>query len=426
MALLPPILTLIAALALSAQAQGPFYAPGPLDSPRMAALAKAVQTRNGASAQAAFWDEVHKKGAPLVEPVPGEPRYSWVTFLWQAKKKTDNVAIIDGVAEAIGGYDPAKALMTRLADSDVWYRTYKARNDAAFSYLLSPNDSLESLFTSEPRRSKPQPDPLNPRRLGRVSYVELPETPGLSLRSASRTDARGTVERSSFHSKGLNNDRDVWTYTPPGYQRSGGPYALLVVLDGDAYLNQVAVPAILDHLMAQRQIPQMVAVLVGNAEGEREAELTCSKPFTEFLVTEIVPWMRRNYGASEDASETIIAGSSLGGLAAAFAGFEHSEVFGNVLSQSGSYWWSPAGVLEKAWLTRQFAASTRRRMKVSMSVGLMEVPDQLGTNRELHQVLTKKGYVVLYAEFNGNHSYVAWRDDFGERLAALVGGKTGQ
>ena len=56
-----------------------------------------------------------------------------------------------------------------------------------------------------------------------------------------------------------------------------------------------------------------------------------------------------------------------------------------------------------------------------MSVGLMEVPDQLDTNRHLRDVLVAKGYSVKYGEFNGNHSYVAWRADFAERLMALIG-----
>jgi len=34
-------------------------------------------------------------------------------------------------------------------------------------------------------------------------------------------------------------------------------------------------------------------------------------------------------------------GSSPGGLAATYAAYRHPEMFGNVLSQSGSYWWTP-------------------------------------------------------------------------------------
>ncbi len=326
-----------------------------------------------------------------------------------------------GLGAAVGGLDPAKALLTHLPGTDVWYRTYKLRNDAAFHYWLSPNDCLEFLGGIEPRNCKPQADPLNPRRLGPVSYVELPAALGVSLVTASPSLARGKVEKTNLHSDILNNDRDVWVYTPPAYQPSGPRYPLLVVFDGGAFLDEVPVPVILDTLIAQQRIPPMVAALVGSAAGKRNAELACDKPFTEFLASELVPWMRKKYDATDDPSRTIVGGSSLGGLASAFAGFQHPEVFGNVLSQSGSYWWSTPQELERSWLTRQFAQSPLRPLKFSMSAGLMEVPDQLDTNRHLRDVLIAKGYPVRYAEFNGNHSYVAWRADFAERLLALIG-----
>jgi enterochelin esterase family protein len=142
-----------------------------------------------------------------------------------------------------------------------------------------------------------------------------------------------------------------------------------------------------------------------------------------FLAKELVRWMRNKHDATEDPALTLVAGSSLGGLASAFAAFEHPEAFGNVLSQSGSYWWSPLQEAERSWLTRQFAQSPLRSVKFAMSAGLMEVPDQLDTNRHIRDVLIAKGYRVDHAEFNGNHSYVAWRADFADCLTALVGNR---
>src|SRR5271170_1962179 len=73
---------------LRAQRERPFYAAGPLDSPRMAALARAVEAGDRAATVAAFWDEIRKTSTPLIEPVTGEAQYSWVTFLWQQKENT--------------------------------------------------------------------------------------------------------------------------------------------------------------------------------------------------------------------------------------------------------------------------------------------------------------------------------------------------
>ena len=62
-----------------------------------------------------------------------------------------------------------------------------------------------------------------------------------------------------------------------------------------------------------------------------------------------------------------MAGSSLGGLTAAYVGYKHPEVFTNVLCQSGSFWWAPDhsgavldGVItEPGWMAKQFIASSK-------------------------------------------------------------------
>ena len=288
-------------------------------SPRIKQLRTAVEAGDS-SAVEKFWDTLKDTGTPIVEPLPQSSGHSLVTFVWRGAGDTRNVIVIDGVATAVGGLDPQRSQLTRLLDTDVWYRTYNVRNDARFHYWLIPNSTRTSVLESNPE-SRGRPDPLNPRRLGGLSYIELPEDSGASFTTASQSVPRGKVERSKFHSETLNNDRDVWVYTPPRYQPSGPRYPLLVMFDGGAYLDQVPVPVILDNLIAQNHFPPMVAALVGNAVGRRDAELACDKPFAEFLATELVPWMRKNYDATDDPSRTVVGGSSRGGLASAFAGF---------------------------------------------------------------------------------------------------------
>ncbi len=398
--------------------QPPFLDAGASASPRLTRLTEEIGSRARATALASFWAEIRRDGSPLIEPIPGESNYSWVTFLWRAVGKTTNVVVVDGVAAGMGGADPTKSLMSPVAGTDVWYRTYKVRNDAAFTYTLSPNDSLEKL--TGPRKSKPQLDPLNPNRSGPQSSVRLSSAPVQTENAAARA---GTIAPSSITSTLLQNTRNLQIYTPPGFT-AGERYPLLLVLDAGAYADNVPVPRILDTLIAEKRIVPLVAVLVGNAS--RSEELQCSPRFADFLATELVPWMRETYGAGASSDTTIVAGSSLGGLAAMFAWFQHPEVFGNVLSQSGSYWWTPSGDPQPEWLTRQLAAVASRGLRVSMSVGSMEIPEQRDTNRRLRDVLAEKGYLLDYSEFNGNHSYVGWRTDLARRLVKLAPYSSGQ
>jgi pimeloyl-ACP methyl ester carboxylesterase len=52
-------------------------------------------------------------------------------------------------------------------------------------------------------------------------------------------------------------------------------------------------------------------------------------------------WVRERYAIRSDPRQAVIGGVSAGGLMAAFAALRHPEVLGNVLSQSGAFWWLP-------------------------------------------------------------------------------------
>jgi enterochelin esterase family protein len=134
-----------------------------------------------------------------------------------------------------------------------------------------------------------------------------------------------------------------------------------MVFDEGAYLNQVPTPVILDNLIAASKIPAAVAVLIANPTQEtRNKELPPNPDFGDFLAKELLPWMHAHYNVTSDPRLTVVAGSSYGGIAATYAGLRHPEVFGNVLSQSGSFWWAPDHGLdhstetETGWLGQQF------------------------------------------------------------------------
>ena len=411
-------LLLLGALAAAAQPAGddpPFRAADSSASPRIARLRTDVEGKRR-NAVAAFWAETQTSTAPLVEPSPRGPRYALVTFVWRGSPSTRNVVIVDGVAPGVGGVLPANLQMEHLGTTDVWFRTYEIRSDARFTYKLSENDSMVSLIAPE-RRSTAVRDPLNPRVSIGFSFLELADAPSL-LPEKTDVPLAGSVETARFVNPASGNQHTASVYLPPGFRRDGSGYPLIVMLDGTPYTTTIPGPAILEALIARGDLRPAVAVFV-DTSFDRAGQLSCSRSFSETLAAVIVPRVRESYHAGLSTRDTAVGGSSLGGLAATCAAMTHPEVFGNVLSQSGSFWWTPDETPE--WPTRQVSQAPPRDVRFYQEVGAMEIPQQLDTNRRFRDALRSNGVTVDYREFNGNHHYLAWRRGFADGLVSLFG-----
>src|ERR1044072_3503154 len=313
-------------------------------SPRLQALRDRL-TSGDRTALDKFWNEIKEQGAPIIEPAAGNDHEVLVTMLWRGTEETKNVFVF-----RLGEVNKP---MTRLLDTDLWYKTFRFQKGARFIYELATNLPDPKEWGGIIRFARVvQNDPLNPLQfvegsnefnpyeVSFTSAVELPSAAPQTWNIARPTVPKGQVRRDKFTSKMLGNERPIWIYTPHGYAAGKKPYPLLVLTDGGGYVNTARVATTLDNLIAADLIPPLVAVMVENPN--RWRELSCSSVYADFLAQEIVPWARVNYGATDRPEQTIIGGASLGGLQAAFVGLKHSEVFGNVLSQSGAFGWTEA------------------------------------------------------------------------------------
>jgi enterochelin esterase family protein len=417
-----------------------------VQGPRLIALTKELQGGNG-EALKQFWQEVQDKG-PLVEPVKGDAHSSWVTFLWRGNDKTRRVSVTGGLPTLDG-----EKWLTRLADTDVWYRTEKLPNDARFTYhfvinrpvkLPRPNDpaALAKFREQCPAR----PDPLNPNTVIMqwvfpASLLELSEASAQPWVKPLEGVPKGTLKEHKIKSKSLKDERAVTVYTPASYDPKGEKHGLLVLFDGAFYQDDEMIPGptILDNLIARKKIQPLVAVFVKHEMKTRNKDLMCSDAFATFLVNELVPWVRAEYRVSEEPARTIVGGLSLGGLMASYCGLRHPDVFGNVLSQSGSLWWYPGGleqddrdlpVAEPGWLTREYLTAPRREVRFYVEIGRFEqgrgFANAVAENRRFRDVLKAKGYSVQYSEFTGGHDHVGWRGSFADGLMALAGVRAGR
>ncbi len=167
---------------------------------------------------------------------------------------------------------------------------------------------------------------------------------------------------------------DVWL--PPGY-RADGRHAVLLMHDGQMLYdarttwNRQAwdVPPTAARLMATGSVRPFVVVGVWNSGETRFADYfpqaflaevpdgpvrqglmtramaggPRSDAYLRFLVEELLPAVRTRYGTATSAADTVVCGSSMGGLISLYAMTEYPQVFGGAACLS-THW---IGIFER-------------------------------------------------------------------------------
>lgn len=434
--------------------------PQPANEPY---TSKAIQTLRshisaGQTSTESFWKDTKAQGTPLAEPFGSDGKYQLVTFLWRSTHETRNVLVIGSFW---GAGAPAAYAMRQIPGSDVWYLTLKLPSGARFTYQMSPNDPLTSDGPRASQRAATrQADPLSlhpesacsptTSKFNCTSVAELPGAPPHPWLVAKPGIAEGRVEKQTIKSAIQKIDRPFSVYTPANYKEDGPPNALLILFDGEDLPDDPYPVTTLNNLIAAGKIPPTVAVFVNNVPRRRLVDLVASDEFADFMAKELVPWVRSNYNVTKDAKKTVLTGYSAGGLASAYVALRHPEFFGNVLTRSGAFWWSPehnGGVCgarcpdtggrggdgnrdattEGNFMVKEVLASPKLPLRFYLVAGTFESDTSgeggniLESTRHLRDVLRAKGYDVHYQQFVGGHDGLSWRGALADGLIDLLG-----
>jgi enterochelin esterase family protein len=361
-------------------------------------------------------------GTPLVDPLADPPRQVLVTFVYRSDK-AQNVGVMTPRT-----HDLRDAQLTRIPGTDVWAKSFRVRDDAQFSYSFVVNVPAGAAWLKyDVLRQRTRVDPFNHRLVASLqTLVSLPNAPAYPLSVPARHAPTGEVHVHKVASKKplTFHERRIYVYSPPGYADKGNAYPLVVLLGGSYYLSPIPTATILDNLIAQKRIPPTIAVAIDNVDAE--FHIGTPERLVDVIADEIVPWVQKRYHATADPRAVVIGGLGLNGLAATLVAFRRPDVFGNVLSQAGWYWWSSNGDNEYESLTRQIAAAPKQPIRFYLEAGLLEgtgdparpdTPSTLAANRHLRDVLIAKGYPVTFEGFAGDDRRGG---TLGEALAKLL------
>ncbi|OCG09035.1 hypothetical protein A9G13_02965 [Gilliamella sp. wkB178] len=388
-----------------------------LISPELIKLEQALLTNKDTSV---FWHKIAEQGTPLIEPY--DENNVIMTFLWRGE--LNNIKIF---GSPTGDHDD----LYHLDNSDVWFRSYIVPKTTRYSYQLAPNIPITAKPIKEQRHAivaTAQQDPLNPHfypsdgvdKFHRESYVELADAPVQFGIKPEINSPKGSLTQHKFKSHILNNERDITIYWPANIQTLPPDDLNLVILfDSRQYQQKTAIINIMDNLIAHKKITPTILVMLDTLDSQtRSQELPPnSTKLADSIAAELLPWLKQQQ-INVKPTNTVIAGSSFGGLASSYIAFLYPQYFPKVLSLSGSYWWGPKNHTGE-WLSEQFAQQAPKAIKFYLNAGLFE-GNLLTSNRHFSNILRAKGYTYFYHETASGHDYLHWQGEFAEGLQYLL------
>lgn len=380
-----------------------------------------------------FLYDLKNSGTPVIEELESDTKNNLVTFVYHGDKDCTSVLFVPSIGQDRFKDSYKDFQMQKIARADIWYITYEIENDMRLMYYFSPNDPLDNNW-GDRYDNRFEHDRFNKNLItfkveneeaySKSSYVIMPKAPEDTWTKKIEGVPKGLVKEYGFESENLKDKRKVRVYTPYGYSKEEKPYGFMVLTDGDDYIYYLSAIETLNNLIASKKIPPIVAVFIDSKEETRDEELTCSDSFAEVVTKELIPWIRQNYNISKSPEEAIICGISYGGLMAAYLGLNYSKVFGNVLSQSGSFWYKSVGfsdTKEDCFMSDKFKKVAKLPLKFYLNVGVLEHKEMIYANINLRDTLVSMGYKVDFQWFNSAHDYLSWGETLAHGLISLIG-----
>ncbi|WP_369012612.1 alpha/beta hydrolase [Flavobacterium anhuiense] len=251
-----------------------------------------------------------------------------------------------------------------------------------------------------------------------------------TLIGKAQSTASKNVSTFTIEAPQLNTSKKIWIYLPEDYSKNiQKKYSVIYMQDAQnlfdaktSYSGEWNVDEKLDSLKAK-----VVVVGIEHGNEKRIDELTPFKNekygggnadnYLEFIVKTLKPHIDKNYRTKTKAKNTILFGSSLGGLVSYYGALKYPEVFGKAGVFSPSFWFSP-----------EIYTFTEKQPKIKTKIyflcGDKESDDMVNDLTKMKRLLDTKRCYCLHLDKTkivkgGEHNEKLWRDDFAEAILWL-------
>lgn len=246
---------------------------------------------------------------------------------------------------------------------------------------------------------------------------------------AQESTASKNVSTFTMEAPQLKTTKKIWVYVPENYAASDQRYSVIYMHDAQnlfdaktSYVGEWNVDEKLDSLKAK-----VIVVGIEHGNEKRIDELTPFKNekygggnadnYLDFIVKTVKPYIDKNYRTKPKARNTIIMGSSLGGLVSYYAILKYPEVFGKAAVFSPSFWFSK----DIYTLTEK---TPKIKTKIYFLCGDKEDEKMVQDMTKMERLLdTKRCYCLHLTKSKivkgGEHNEKLWRDSFVGALSWL-------
>jgi enterochelin esterase-like enzyme len=348
---------------------------------------------------------IDRYGAPIVEGAR-------TTFLWRGE--ADEVMVRHRV---VGLADPLR--LRRIKDTDLWYTTTDMPEGSRVEYQFEVvrGDHRESYVN----------DPLNPKLAhGPFGASSVCAATGYVVPDWTLPDPEarpGEIVEHSLTSKALRRQVSFSVYLPARFRRVIR-YPLLVVHDGNDYLDYAAAKTVLDNLIHRNEVAAMIVAFI--PPGNRLVEYANHAPHARFVARELVPHLTETYPLVDTPDGRTLMGSSFGGIASLSTAVRYPGQFGSLFLESASLVFTDIGLDHGGGpafdpvvkFVNGFRARPKRVVEqIYMTCGMYE--PLITPNRSMVSTFRETGMDVRYAEARDGHNWENWRDRLRDGLTWL-------
>lgn len=305
--------------------------------------------------------------------------------------------------------------LERMAGSDLWHLRLPVPAGARFEYKLDVVRGGSGEWINDPLNPLLATDPFGANS---VCHTFGYETPVWSLPDPAAP--AGRIVELRLPGPAFGEERRLRAYVPAGFAEDRC-YPLLIVHDGEDFIAHAGLATVLDNLIHRGDLPPVVAALT--QARDRTAEYAGNSRHADFLLEELLPFLRAHFPLRGDRAGLVLVGASLGAVASLAAAWHHPGTFGGLVLLSGSFILDRELLRDRDPLFGRIAdfvdalREDRRDLAERVFVSCGRYEGLTGQNRALARFLEQEGADVLLSEPHDAHHWQNWRD---QMLAGLT------